>query len=146
MAKRSLALSVLALFLVTSILVPLNWIPDARAAIEGVQPPADGDWLIDRDTNVSGETLILNGDIIVFNNSILNLTDSTIRMNSTHDGEFSIIVTDGARLAAENTTFTRNGDHAYSFLFDEGTTGLLEGSTVEYASGEGDAGVRRGDR
>ena len=141
MAKRGFAILILILFIVTSVLVPLNWISNTQAAIEGVEPPAEGDWIIDEDTNVTEETIILNGNIIVLNNAILNLVDTTIKVNSTYDGEYDIIITGGASLVADNTVFTRNGDHDYGFLFDAGTSGGLEGSTVEYAQSGGDEGM-----
>ncbi len=140
LAKRSLALLVLFIFLVTAIVVPLNWLPNSQAAIVGVQPPADGDWVIDENTTVTDETVVLNGNLVVTNSSKLSLVDSTIKLNCTADGDYGIMVGDGSSLEASNTIFTRNGDHAYTFYLAEGSTGILEGSTVEYAAGSGDDG------
>ena len=140
LAKRSLALLVLFIFLVTAIVVPLNWLPNSQAAIVGVQPPADGDWVIDENTTVTDETVVLNGNLVVTNSSKLSLVDSTIKLNCTADGDYGIMVGDGSSLEASNTIFTRNGVHAYTFYLAEGSTGILEGSTVEYAAGSGDDG------
>ncbi len=99
----------------------------------GVPPPVDGDWYVNANTTVTDEDITLNGDIIVFNDAVLTLVNSTIRVNSTIDEEHLIVVIEGSGLKATNVVFTRAGEYDYGFAFDTGTTGFIEDSTVEHA-------------
>jgi len=109
----------------------------ATGEFTGDLPPAQGDWVVRNDTSATGENIVLNGNLTVTNGSRLELTDSVIRINATFHGEFAIIVESGSTLMAENVTFTRAGDYAYSFVFAAGSNGSLTESVVAYAGASG---------
>jgi len=57
-----------------------------------------GDWLIDSDTFVYNETVVVNGNLIIQNGGKLTLRDTTIKMNVASDGEYYIEVQSGGEL------------------------------------------------
>jgi hypothetical protein len=64
----------------------------ADATITGSQPPATGDWIIDQDTTVLGESLKIVGEINVEPGNTLKVRNSEIKINSTSPGEHGIYV------------------------------------------------------
>ena len=60
--------------------------------ISGTPPPKSGNWTISDVTIVEGETLIINGSIIVNTSGTLILKNTAIYMNLTYDGEHWIDV------------------------------------------------------
>jgi len=114
---------------------------DTRGEITGIQPPGDGDWIIDENTTVVNEDILLNGNLSVTNNSVLDLAGVLLEMNCTYPEEFSILVEDGSSLNAENTTFTRGGLYNFSFTFADGSAGTLNDTLIEYAGASGLMGL-----
>jgi len=57
-----------------------------------------GDWIIDSDTYVYNETVVVNGNLIIQDGGKLTLRNTTIKMDVSSDGEFYIEVQDGGEL------------------------------------------------
>ncbi|MCK4300511.1 MAG: hypothetical protein KAX80_13295, partial [Planctomycetes bacterium] len=64
----------------------------ADAVINGAQPPANGDWVIDQDTAALAESITLKGDIIVESGYKLTVRNSAITFDCTYAGEYGIFV------------------------------------------------------
>lgn len=79
----SLAFVALALMLVAT---------PASAVINGAQPPASGDWVIDQDTTVLTESFTMKGDIIVESGNMLTIRNSAITFDCTYPGEYGFYV------------------------------------------------------
>lgn len=137
MAGRRFALFIALLFVIMSALVPGLWTTQSMAAITGDQPPASGDWVVDENTTVTNEDILLNGDLIVKGGAVLVLRDSILRLNSTTEGEFGITVEEEATLRAFNVTFTRGDSANYTFAYEFGSHGHIEDSRIEHVEGPG---------
>jgi len=57
-----------------------------------------GDWIIDSDTFVYNETVVVNGNLIIQNGGKLTLRDTTLKMDVSSDGEYYIEVQSGGEL------------------------------------------------
>jgi hypothetical protein len=80
-----------------AILVPL--LPVASALGSGDYPyPGAGSWKITRDTSLTGERLVVQGDIIIESGARLLLVDSTVFMNCSFPNEYKVLVKSGGSL------------------------------------------------
>jgi len=78
-------------------------IPQAMAEGSGSYPaPETGDWTVNNITVVTGETIVLTGNLTVGSGGDLTLETSELRMNLTGDGSFRIIVEEGGTLRILN--------------------------------------------
>lgn len=78
----------------------------AGATITGDAPPATGDWVVNSNTAVTGETIYVDGNLTV--NGNLDLRDSTLVMNITTPWQYNIEVSSTGRITATDTTFSSN--------------------------------------
>ncbi len=134
-ALRLALVATLALAAV-AVAVLLTAVP-ATATITGDAPPASGDWVVNNPTTVTNEpSIVVVGNIIIKNT--LSITDSTISLAPTYDGEFKVNVTSTGKLTATRATFMEfNTDVEYTFLvYGETTltsclvTGMYDGIQV----------------
>jgi parallel beta-helix repeat protein len=106
-------------------------------------PPSSGDWTIWDVTMISGQTITLNGNLIVQRDGLLVLNDSTLTMNCQNDGQYIIDIQKGGELRMNNTTVTSaSATNHYKFQIHGKAT--ITHSTVEEVWGTanwGDAGL-----
>jgi len=80
-----------------ALLVPL--LPVASASGSGDYPyPGTGSWKITRDTSLTGEKVVVKGDIIIESGARLLLVDSTISMNCSFPNQYKVLVKSGGSL------------------------------------------------
>ena len=58
----------------------------------------DGDWVVSKNTNLSDEVVLMNGNVQVNQGATLTLTNTTIIFNVTSDGQYGLSVRSGATL------------------------------------------------
>lgn len=80
-----------------------------------VIPPEEGDWIIREPTTVSGQTIIMNGNIKVY--SILTLEKVELYMNCKENRQYKIYVApEGEIILHDKTLITSyDGEHLYDF-------------------------------
>ena len=95
--------------------------------------PLNGDWIIENETNVWNETVILNGNLIIENLGNLTLKNVNLRINSRYSGEYGITVQNGGKLKIldyDNNSMTpidrsiitkHNNEFRYKFLTNPGS-------------------------
>lgn len=96
------------------ILTP-NIVPEAKATITGVSPPASGTWTINADTVVTNEDLIINGSIQVNNWYKLTLVNSTLRMNNPSNLKYGIDVQITANFTMQDSKILNYTNYYYYF-------------------------------
>ena len=85
------------------------------ATITGTPPPASGDWVVDNETTVVGETVLLRGNLFV--NATLELDASTININCPSAGAYTVQVNVTGRLVATGSTIARvTAGKGYGFV------------------------------
>ena len=104
-------------------------------AISGTPPPASGNWTINDVTVVEGETLIINGSIIVNTSGALILKNTTIYMNLTANGEHWIDVY-GNLTMIDSTITAYNTSNKYFIRAFNGSKIRIEDSEISYAGPE----------
>jgi hypothetical protein len=108
----------LALFAVALALVATP----AAATITGSQPPATGDWVIDQDTTVLGESLKIVGNITIEPGNTLKVRNSDVKINSTFKGQNGIFVdsnsTAGDGVLEFDDCTIRSDYEAYGWYFE----------------------------
>jgi len=98
---------------------------------EKCNPPARGQWNVVDSETCRQVTISLSGDLVV--ESVLTLYNTTLIINSTKDGEHSIIVKPGGTLIAYNSRISSAGAAAYLFRAEQGSTLVLQDSEVRGA-------------
>jgi len=97
-----------------------------------------GDWLVNGTILCSGETIVLNGNLLVNESGDLRLVDSVIRFNSSFDGEFGL--ESNGSLSIANSAIEKASSYAYTFV--SGTGAKLEINDSEIAGcGFNSAGI-----
>ena len=99
--------TLIALFFPVTILVAMTVITGVDVIAENGADPTHlpiGDWNITEETVVDGTELIVTGNINVGQGATLIITDSIIRVNSSHPHQFTMRVADGATLKVVNST------------------------------------------
>ncbi len=71
-------------------------------------PPTEGDWVISDSTNISDETIILRGNLIITDGGVLTLDNVILKMDPDWDRQYRIEVQSGG------TLITRNNCHVFS--------------------------------
>jgi len=94
-------------------------------------PPPNGDWIVTDIEVCEGQTIVLNGNLIVENGGNLTLKGVTLKMNCTYDGQYNITVeTGGAFYIVEGSIITSvNPSMEYCFR-------VLDGSTFRVSDSE----------
>ena len=95
-------------------------------------PPAEGDWVISQQTNVSDETVYMNGNIFIKSGGTLYLENVDLIFNSTRNGEFRLDVQNGGKLIMYNSTVDRGTEFAYGFRMMDGGSLRVENSEFHH--------------
>jgi parallel beta-helix repeat protein len=113
-------------------LVAGPWLWPASAA-----PP--NDWVISSPTVLQDSVKQVNGDVIIENGGQLSLTNSTLVLNCTKDGEFQILVKEGGRLKGDDANLTA-GPSGKRYWFHVNGSLELTGCQVSGTRGQFDTG------
>jgi len=113
----SLIMTIAALAIVANIL------PVASATGTGDYPYAGtGTWRITRDTSVTGETVVVRGDIVIESGARLLLVDSTIYMNCSFPNQYKVHVKSGGSLEMVASTIVPvNATDGYRLVVESPT-------------------------
>ncbi len=109
-----------------------------------VNPPSQGDWIINDNTVIENQTVDIIGNITVVNGGSLTLKNVTIIMSCSYNGEFNITIENGGTLIMrdldnskgttwDTTTITSNntlGTHRYGFRAEKGSSVTMLGSKI----------------
>ncbi len=68
------------------------------ASAEGLEPPETGDWVIRGNTALDSADIYAPGNIIIEANATLHIVNTTLTMNRSTDGRYTLLVGDGAQL------------------------------------------------
>ena len=115
MSRNTSIAAVVTVLLISTMLVPLmSQITTAVHSGTDSQPPASGNWNVNTPNNkVTGETLIVNGSIIISKTSSLLLENSTVLMNKT-----GAYISVWGNLTLVNTTISvGTGASGYTVVF-----------------------------
>ena len=128
----------------------------ASADGSGYYPaPENGDWIIENETNVWNEAIILNGNLSVENGGNLTFRNVTLIMNCSEDGEYRILVNESGKLYIldyDNNPITKydrsnitanNPEFEYKFLVEDGSVFEMRNSELSECGYEwwGDDGI-----
>ncbi len=92
-------------------------------------PPPEGDWIISDVTTIQGQTIILNGNLIVQPGGSLTLNNVTLTLNCTFDGQYGIVINQDGSMFINNSILTSEDElHAYNFV--------VNGSSFEMKNSE----------
>ncbi len=105
--------------------------PVWASSISGTSPPSSGDWVINDVTTVDGETLIINGSIIINTTGALVIRNSIIKMNVSYDGEHGIVVYPGGNLTVINSTIQSLVNKKFYFVAKAGSIIHFETAKIE---------------
>lgn len=135
MAGRKTAIFCLLLFLLLTQLPFVPYPRSVQASISGDGPPAGGDWVVDHDTTLIDEVVLLNGNLTVTNSSVLTFDNVTLQLNSTFPGQFSMIVEAGSTFELNGSRIGDAQGFDYGFVFQSGSNGTLSRSEVARVGG-----------
>jgi hypothetical protein len=120
---RARALTALLAALALLALVPAG----STASGSGDYPySGHGSWRITRDTLVSGEVIVVNGDLIIEEGGGLVLLDSTIVMNCSYPGQYKVVIRPGGTLDMGSSAIQpANSTNTYRFVVERAESGWL---------------------
>lgn len=79
----------------------------------------NGAWKITQDTTVTGEKIVVTGDIIIESGARLLLVDSTIRMNCSFPNQYKVLVRSGGSLEmVASSVLPVNDSNGYRFVVE----------------------------
>ncbi|MHA1820364.1 MAG: right-handed parallel beta-helix repeat-containing protein [Promethearchaeota archaeon] len=93
MDKKERRALIFLLLILIDIIYIFNWGGLVNATITGDSPPGSGDWIIENNTVVQDETLILNASIIIRNSANVTFQNTTLLFNSSTFKEIRINTT-----------------------------------------------------
>lgn len=103
------------------------------ATVTGTPSPVSGDWIIDNATTITGETIILDGNLFVNDGGSLTLDNTTLKMNCSKDGEFGIFIKNGGAITIKSNSYiTKNGTGNFPFQVEAGASFSMADSKLEY--------------
>ncbi|MBI5000622.1 MAG: right-handed parallel beta-helix repeat-containing protein [Euryarchaeota archaeon] len=100
--------------------------------------PGAGDWVIAGDTSVWGETITVNGNLIISNTGSLTLSNCVLNMNSASDGQYTINVNAAGEFYVYDSTITPSNT-AYKYRFEVYGRLWTNNSIVQYMWGDENA-------
>jgi len=99
-------------------------------------PPSDGDWDVYNDTVVENETIVLNGNLTVYDGASLTFRNVTLVMNSSSSLEFYIEVLSGGSFyiydldwdntSTEDASVLKRNDPSFPYFFRAYNGSILE--------------------
>ncbi len=85
-----------------------------------------GTWRINVDTLVSGEDVVVNGDLVIEEGARLVLLDSTVFMNCTYPGQYKVLVRPGGILdMAQSYIEPVNRSNSFRLVIERAPSGWL---------------------
>ena len=85
-----------------------------------------GTWRITKETLVSSEVMVINGDLIIDEGARLVLLDSTIYINSSYPGQYKVVIHPGGILEmAQSSILPVNSSNSYRLLVERAPSGWL---------------------
>ncbi len=139
MKKCRVALLMMGLGLCVIVLLAWNVSADGTG---NYPAPENGDWVIENDTHVWNETIVLNGNLIIEDNGNLTFRNVTLIMNCSKNGEFGIEVKDSGKFYIldydnnQETTNDRsnitanNPEYEFKFLVNSGAVFEMKNSEL----------------
>ncbi|MEW6070252.1 MAG: right-handed parallel beta-helix repeat-containing protein, partial [Candidatus Thermoplasmatota archaeon] len=116
----------LAIFLLTSLLFSIFPLSQTARASE---PPPWGDWVVENNTTVTNETIIVHGDVIVKSGGTLTLINCVLKIDSPIPGLNGIEVEKGGGLCVYDTIITSNGASQYYYFEVYGMV-MIDGADI----------------
>lgn len=113
-------------FLLTSLIIAPCVLPEGTG---DYPPPEEGDWIVSEDTHVRDETIVLNGDLIVLEDSSLTLENVTLIINSSMTDLHGVTVNSGGRMDVIASNITASPGAA---LFEVYGDMVMELSSVSH--------------
>lgn len=99
-------------------------------------PPASGDWIINDVSTVSGQTLVMNGSIVVGETGELTIADSTIifagNTGTVGNGDWNITVESGGSLSISNSELTTDDPSYHTFIDFNGSSLTVSDAIFNY--------------
>jgi parallel beta-helix repeat protein len=92
------------------------------------QPPASGDWVVTGPETVENETITLDANLVVSATGSLTLTNVTLAMDCSNDGEYGITVAPGGSLLIADSVITAATGNGFDFA--------VHGASFEMANSE----------
>jgi hypothetical protein len=85
-----------------------------------------GSWRITKDTLVSSEVIVLNGDLVIDEGAKLVLLDSTIYINCSYPGQYRVLIHPGGILEmAQSSILPVNSSNSYRLMVERAPSGWL---------------------
>jgi len=85
-----------------------------------------GAWRITKDTLVSSEVIVVNGDLVIDEGAKLVLLDSTIYINCTYPGQYKVVIHPGGILEmAQSSILPVNSSNNYHLKVERAPSGWL---------------------
>jgi parallel beta-helix repeat protein len=122
-----------ALFLLSALLLPILPLPAAAA---DATPP---DWVIGTAVTLDRTVKDLKANLVIESGGELRITNATLVMNCSKDGEFQLLVKAGGRLVAENANIT-SGPSRSTYWFQVNGSMELRDSELSGTRGMFDLG------
>ncbi|MEM2868865.1 MAG: right-handed parallel beta-helix repeat-containing protein [Thermoplasmata archaeon] len=121
--------------------VALMLVPPLLPASEGgagsgraTPPPSPGDWLVNDTTILTGEDIVLKGNLTVGPSGSLTLTCCTLTLDCSYPGEFGVSVLAGGELILRQSTLqSSNVSRGFLFTAHRGSLIEISRSTVRHA-------------
>ncbi len=111
------------------VLIAMAWV-GTSALVYGQLPPSQGDWIVTGVTSVEGQSLALNGNLIVNAGGGLTLRNVSLEVCSSYELEFGIKVEPGGRLCIYDSEIGPGAaGHPFSFIVD-GSGFEMKGSAL----------------
>jgi parallel beta-helix repeat protein len=117
----------------------LSVLPGSAGA-QACAPPASGDWLVNETVVCSGQSIVLNGSLLVNGTGNLTLKDSTLSFNSASDGQFGAEV--NGSLYVLSSGIENASDKAYTFVSNAGANLTVRNSHV-YGCGFASSDIKK---
>jgi hypothetical protein len=120
-----------AMFMVLASL-PMGIFPTVSATNDPTQPGTggtayvSGNWTVMNSKEYHDCILVVSGNLTVISGGSLTLNNVTLKMNSTFDGQYSIMVKPGGAFRAYNGTLISAKDTTHPYKFVVNATGVLE--------------------
>jgi parallel beta-helix repeat protein len=93
------------------------------------------DWVVTGTSEMSHKTITLAGDLVVSDGGSLDLQDSTLIMGAPGGRPPGIEIREGGSLTIKDSLITSSSPEiGYDFIFQHGSSGSIEQSTVEYVA------------